>query len=131
VPEDVLTPSEAAEKISDRPETLPTIERDYIKRDKDGQPVPVLNEDGAQVYDENLNPLFERESGCGFVTAEEAARDLAETRRAEAALPKEQEDLAVQRAVDALRSGADQSAVEPQQQQPAQQSESVEGWGPG
>jgi hypothetical protein len=71
-PEDVLTPSEATEKIAEpRPESVPVVERDYIRRDRRAR-----NEDGTFASLEDGTPLYEREPEKNFVSAEQAAQDL-------------------------------------------------------
>jgi hypothetical protein len=111
-PEDVLSESEAAERIAEpRPEERPTIERDYIRRDK-----PARNEDGTFATQDGVQ-LFEREPSRNWVTAEEAGKDLAATRQAESDYLKNQEAEQIRKATDELRS-----------EQPQQQGESVEQW---
>jgi hypothetical protein len=57
-PEDILSPAEAAEKISEpRPEERPTIERDYIRRDPEtGRPKRLRNEDGTFASEDGVEP---------------------------------------------------------------------------
>jgi hypothetical protein len=115
-PEDVLTPSEAVEKISEpRPESVPLVERDYINPNKRAR-----NEDGTFAANEDGAPLFERVPSRDWVTAEEAGQDLAATRQAEADYLKNQEAEQIRKATDELRSG--------QPQQPQQPTETVDQW---
>jgi hypothetical protein len=108
-----LTVQEAANEIA-RPETAPTIERDYIRRDR-----PIFDDDGKRVVDENGLGLYERQDSRGYVTAEQAGEDLAEIRKAEAAMLAAEEQAAIQKTVDEIRSGAPAT----------EQGETVEQWG--
>jgi hypothetical protein len=125
-PADVsLSVQEAAAAVTEaRPEERPTIERDYIRRDQDGQPKRFRNQDGTFASDADGNALFEREPSRNWVTAEEAARDLGAARDAEAAALRDQEKAEIQRAIDEIRSGAppaQQPELQPQPEQWGQQ----------
>ena len=118
-PEDVsLTVQEAADAITEaRPEEQPVVERDYIRRE-DGQPKRARNQDGTFASDLAGNALFEREPSRNWVTPEEAGRDLAAARDAEANELREAEKAEIARAADEIRSGQPQQQPEYQQPQP-------------
>ena len=120
-PEDVsLSVQEAVDAVSEaRPEERPTIERDYIKRE-DGQPKRARNQDGTFASDADGNALFEREPSRNWVTPEEAGRDLAAARDAEAQALHEAERAEIARAVDEIRSGQPQQPEYQHQPQPEQ-----------
>jgi hypothetical protein len=121
-PEDVLSEADAAAKLSEAPagftpEERPIVHRQYYKRNEDGT---FAKDDGGL-----FQPVEER----GWVTAEEAGRDLAAARQGELEELARQERDAIQQATDELRREPFQSGQPEQPQQPAQAAESLEDWG--